>query len=57
MLVDWLVDRKWIQPDFREKSDTIRKQINLAIQDMPDVPEINTLLAVRARTVRLIDAV
>ena len=45
--IDWLIDRKWIQADFREKSDAIRKLINAAIKDMPDVPEINALLAVR----------
>eukprot|EP00035_Acanthoeca_spectabilis_P024239 m.452960 g.452960 ORF g.452960 m.452960 type:complete len:541 (-) comp20419_c0_seq1:50-1672(-) len=44
-LCDWLVDRRWTTLDNRDQSASIRKHINDAIQDMPDVDEITEMLA------------
>eukprot|EP00037_Helgoeca_nana_P031195 m.394450 g.394450 ORF g.394450 m.394450 type:complete len:547 (+) comp28344_c1_seq1:77-1717(+) len=44
-LCDWLVDRRWTTLENRDQAVEIRKHINDAIRDMPDVDEITEMLA------------
>ncbi|XP_071824938.1 CDK5 regulatory subunit-associated protein 3-like [Apostichopus japonicus] len=44
-LLDWLIDRRHVKHKWQVDSTSIQKKINHAIQDMPEVEEIKTLLA------------
>ncbi|PIK58233.1 putative CDK5 regulatory subunit-associated protein 3 isoform X1 [Apostichopus japonicus] len=44
-LLDWLIDRRHVKHKWQIDSTSIQKKINHAIQDMPEVEEIKTLLA------------
>lgn len=43
-LLDWILDRRHCQRDWTKSAVPIREKINLAIQDMPEHPEITNLL-------------
>ncbi|XP_033625343.1 CDK5 regulatory subunit-associated protein 3-like [Asterias rubens] len=44
-LLDWLINRRHVDPKWQAAALTVREKINLAIQDMPEVDEIKELLA------------
>ncbi|KJE96583.1 hypothetical protein CAOG_06886 [Capsaspora owczarzaki ATCC 30864] len=43
-LLEWLVDRKRIVREWQSELPAVQAKISLAIQDMPDVPEITSIL-------------
>ncbi|XP_071942675.1 CDK5 regulatory subunit-associated protein 3-like [Antedon mediterranea] len=43
-LLDWLIDRRHVQPKWTSVALSVRQKINHAIQDMPEVDEIKQLV-------------
>jgi hypothetical protein len=54
-LLDWLVDRKKVNPQWKKTLDPIQKKISDAIQDMPSHPEIDKFMQTEKSKVLFFD--